>query len=170
MKSYTLQTLQNENFKVSDLTEEEYSLLVNLPYTRKAGYLDDVEDRLTADDITDELVIILNKLPLIEVKDEIDSFDDFLYAYIFDADVQFYRVYVNGMLLLIDTQGYQYGRYALILDVEQKDFSTVETDLDYSEIIAQMNREIKHLQNIIDSKDRTINVLKETVDNLTKLV
>lgn len=169
MKTYTLQTLQNENFKVSDLTEEEYTLLVNLPYTRKAGYLDNVDEKLTGQNITEELENLLARLPLIEVVGTVSSNDDFLYAYIFDADVQFYRVYVDGLLLLIDTQGYQYGRYALILDADATDFSTVKTDkIDYNEIIAQKDSTIIDYSKILATKDSTIKELEETIDILIR--
>lgn len=169
MKTYTFYTLQNENFKVEDLTSEEYNLLVNLPYTRKAGYLDDVHDKLTGQNITEELNNVLHKIPLIQVSGTVFTEDDFLYADIFDGDVQFYRVYVNDILLLIDTQGYKYGRYALILDALQEDFSTVETDkIDYNEIIAQKDSTIIDYSKILATKDSTIKELKETIDILIK--
>lgn len=161
MKTYTLQTLQNENFRVSHLTEEEYVLLVNLPYTRKAGYLDNVDEKLYAENITEELENLLDRLPLIEVVGTVSNDDDFLYAYIFDADVQFYRVYVDGLLLLIDTQGYQYGRYALILDANATDFSTVKTDEQvYEEVIAKKNREIEELKALNESLTKKVIALK----------
>lgn len=170
MKTYTLNTLYNENFKAEDLTSEEYNLLVNLPYNRKAGYLDDVQEKLTGENITVELNNILHKLPLIQVTETVFSDDDFLYASIFDGDVQFYRVYVNDILLLIDTQGYSYGRYALILDAEQSDFrtvkthfNTVKTDLDYNEIIAQKDSTIKELEETIDILIKKNNQLKEFI-------
>jgi len=169
MKTYTLNTLQNENFKAEDLTSEEYYLLVSLPYNRKAGYLDDVQEKLTGDNITEELNNILHKLPLIQVTETVFTEDDFLYHSIFEGDVQFYRVYVNDILLLIDTQGYTYGRYALILDAEQSDFKTVETDnLDYNEIIAQKDSTIIDYSKTIALKDNTIKELEHTIDILIK--
>lgn len=168
MKTYTLHTLQNENFKAEDLTSEEYNLLVNLPYTRKAGYLDYV-DTLGGKYFPEGLNDILDKLPLIQVTETVFTEDDFLYHSIFDGDVQFYRVYVNDVLLLIDTQGYSYGRYALILDAEQSDFKTVKTDkTDYNEIIAQKDSTIIDYSKTIALKDNTIKELEHTIDILIK--
>lgn len=153
MTTYRTETLANADFKADQLTSEEYNLLVTLPYTRKAGYLDYV-DRLSGKYFPEGLNDILDKLPLIEVYDIVFSHDDFLYQDIFDGDVQFYRVYVNGFLLLIDTQGYKYGRYALFLEAEPKELE-----------VASLTEEQTHEQ-IIAEKDKTIKELEETINNL----
>ena len=165
MTTYRIDTLVNSDFKADQLTSEEYSLLATLPYTRKAGYLDYV-DTLGGKYFPEGLNDILDKLPLLQVYDTIESNDDFLYQDIFDGDVQFYRVYVNGLLLLIDTQGYNYGRYAIILEAESKELevASLTEEQRYEQIIAEKDKEIKNLEEIINNLIANNNNLKEFIN------
>ena len=102
-------------------TEEKKYLLYHIPsWSRKATEASDVNSQL---EVTDELVDILEKLPVIDFKsyystgDRIGLFpyeewpDDFPKFDMFIANVES----ADGMTYLIDPQGFDYARYMLKL-------------------------------------------------------
>ena len=95
---------------IDTLSDQQYERLCRVNYTRKPGGFAWVETRYSFDLFSDEIQEIIQSLPIIEVEEGHDLFDDFL-----DGAQQFYVLKTPDNFWLVDTQGYDYARYVVLL-------------------------------------------------------
>jgi len=96
---------------IDTLTDQQYERLCSLNYTRKPGSFDWVETKHDFTSINEEIQEIIKTLPIVEVSDDQDLFEDFL-----DGKQQFYVLKTPNNIGLVDTQGYNYARYVVWLN------------------------------------------------------
>jgi len=105
---------------IDTLTDQQYDSLCIINYTRKPGGFDWVETKRDFTSINEEIQKIIKTLPIVEVSDDQDLFEDFL-----DGKQQFYVLKTPNNTWLVDTQGYSYARYV----VELNNFEVEEVEL-----------------------------------------
>ena len=104
---------------IDTLTDQQYDSLCRINYTRKPGAFEGVETKRDFTSITPEIQQIIRSLPIVEVSDDQNLFDDFL-----DGNQQYFVLKTPNDFWLVDTQGYSYARYVVLLD----NFETVEVE------------------------------------------
>jgi hypothetical protein len=97
--------------KAKELTVNVYNKLVNLDYSRKENDLISVNS-INWFDIDFELKDVIMSFPTRVVKFDSDLMD----IEDLDREQQFYLFYSNGNTYLVDTQGYNYPRYIVMLE------------------------------------------------------
>jgi hypothetical protein len=94
-----------------EMNETIYNKLVNLNYSRKENYLDEVNS-INWFDLEGELKSHILSFPTRIVQFDIDLMD----IEDLSGEQQFYLFHSNGNSYLVDTQGYNYPRYIVELE------------------------------------------------------
>jgi len=97
--------------KAKEMKETIYNKLVNLNYSRKENYLNEVNS-INWFDLDFELKDVIRSFPTRVVKFDSDLMD----IEDLSGEQQFYLFYSNGNTYLVDTQGYNYPRYIVMLE------------------------------------------------------
>jgi hypothetical protein len=94
-----------------EMNETIYNKLVNLNYSRKENYLNEVNS-INWFDLEGELKEVILTFPTRIVQFDIDLMD----IEDLSGEQQFYLFHSNGNSYLVDTQGYNYPRYIVELE------------------------------------------------------
>jgi hypothetical protein len=97
--------------KGSEINQMVYNKLVNLNYSRKENYLNEVNS-INWFDLEGELKEVILTFPTRIVQFDIDLMD----IEDLSGEQQFYLFHSNGNSYLVDTQGYNYPRYIVELE------------------------------------------------------
>ena len=97
--------------KGNEIENSIYNKLVNLNYSRKENYLDEVNS-INWFDLEGELKSHILSFPTRHVKFDVDLMD----IEDLSGAQQFYLFHSNGNSYLVDTQGYNYPRYIVELE------------------------------------------------------
>ena len=97
--------------KAKEMKESIYNKLVNLNYSRKENYLNDVSSTNWFD-LEDELkeVILMFPSRFVDYDSDLMDIEDL------SGEQQFYLFHSKGNTYLVDTQGYNYPRYTILLE------------------------------------------------------
>ena len=97
--------------KGSEVKQMVYNKLVNLNFSRKENYLNEVNS-INWFDLDFELKDVIKSFPTRIVK----FYSDLMDIEDLDREQQFYLFHSNGNSYLVDTQGYTYPRYIVELE------------------------------------------------------
>ena len=94
-----------------EMNETIYNKLVNLNYSRKENYLNEVNSTNWFD-LEDELkeVILMFPSRFVDYDNDLMDIEDL------SGEQQFYLFHSKGDTFLVDTQGYNYPRYTILLE------------------------------------------------------
>jgi hypothetical protein len=97
--------------KGSEVKQMVYNKLVNLNYSRKENYLKDANST-NWDTLGDELkeVILMFPSRFVDYDNDLMDIEDL------SGEQQFYLFHSKGDTFLVDTQGYNYPRYTILLE------------------------------------------------------
>ena len=97
--------------KGSEVKQPVYNKLVNLNFSRKENYLNDVNSTNWFD-LEDELkeVILMFPSRFVDYDSDLMDIEDL------SGEQQFYLFHSKGETFLVDTQGYNYPRYTTLLE------------------------------------------------------
>ena len=101
------------------ITEEQYNKLTSatIRYERKPNHPDEISSSINFNELHESVRDVVANLPVVE-------FPNSFFDYFLDGDQQFYLVTYKDKVFLVDTQGYDYGRYVIQL----KDFVILEKE------------------------------------------